>query len=476
MAALPAPAPPRSPALKKSELLSTVDAKITEFRQEISASFDRRVNSVLDQIVELKASLPAPTNSAEDEAIKALVTKFEAQLQSTNSWKGDVEQAIVSLRSDVSTCVAAREARDARAVSPSSRPTTPTPLEHQAQAQDSPTFSDAPPIQTLASFSSPTSSRVGSPAPTFRNDSPALGSASTRRSPRKFALNSSLPALALPSHMVAHASPARSLRGRGSPAPTVQPESPSRPTISSIGKHARCSDASDLSVAIETVRSPPSAPTSVAVSASREGGHIRKRMRVSKGSIVDHEDDVAGDSSFASAEDGEAWFEERSQLLDEGASSFLEGGRDFIVQTKTGDEPSAHLSISAAPSTSDPSFFSFGAAPLLPHSPAPSGARKSLPMASLPFPIVSPFAAPRTSKSVHGTPASAARKQLFGQDLSNKRVPVPPTPPAAKTLYGSERVMFGDGDEDVLEGSRFEDVGEVSPRKPSWGAGLFGRA
>lgn len=466
VAAIPAPLPPRSPALKKAEVLSIVDTKISEFRAEMVDSLDQRVTSVAEQVAELKAALPAALDVAESESIKMLVSRFESQLLSTNSWKAGLEQAIDSLRTDVSSRVAALEALpvQAAALSPSaSISTNASPVvKTPTAAPASPTFSDAPPTQTLGSFCSPPSSHIGTPAPASRVASPAPTS---RRSPRKIPSSSNLPVLALPSHMVAHVSPARSPR-RASPAP-AQPQSPARPTAT-LGKHARCSDASDLSVAVEAVRSPPAAEmgslASVMASASKEGGHIRKRMRVSNGSVVEEqEDDERADSTFQSAESS----------FDEGvsASFAISGSRDFVVETKTGEEAPA-----ARPAVSDPSFFSFGA---VPNSPAPiaAAARKSLPMAALPFPLVSPFTASRSSKSAHGTPMrpNSARK-FFGDASNSQRMPVPPTPPASKTLYGSERQVFGDGgeEEDLEASGRFEDVGEASPRKPLWGSGIFG--
>lgn len=415
-----------------------------------------RFSSVEQQLSELKDSLPlAPEEDSE--AIQQLQAQVEADLESTKAWKSTLEGSIASLRTDVTTRLDALEYAG--------------PTETIVAQDASPTPSDAPPTQTLASFSSPTpASRAATPAST-RVASPAVvpSPATRRASPRKPTSGYSTPALALPSHMVAHISPARPKSPRMSVSTPVAaaPASPARPSTATLGKHARYSDASDLSVGVEMIKSPP-AVEGVSASAMKEGGHIRKRMRVSEGSVVDHGDE---ESSFGDDED------------EVEASLMYESRRDFVVQTKTGDEPPVPLSFaSAGASISDPSFFSLPSPSASRPQSAPGSSRKFLPMTALPFPLVSPFAGSRVSKSVHGTPATTSASTFsFGNDASNTRRGVPPTPPAAKTLYGTER-LYSDGENDG-EGSRFEDVaqelggtpGKWGGRPQSWGGfGVFG--
>lgn len=443
-----------------------------------SDNADARLSSVEKQIKELGKDVFSKTSSE--------MARLRETLQKQGEEFRQYREATESKLDMLCKCTAALSSltpAPQQAIAAPARPVAST------AAPASPAFSDAPPTRTLASFSSPSSPRVMTPVASARMASPApVLALSSRRSPRKVSSNGNIPALALPSHMVQRVSPAKSparaqqqQQQQQVATPQPQPASPARPVIASLGKHARESNASDLSVTMQPVRATPSPRQSSArdleVSASKDSGHIRKRARVSEASALGDEDQDDHDS-FASVE-GDTTFDEASQMLD-GEASFVRSRQDYIVATKTGDEVPRPVSLSAkkAPATFDPSFFA--TAPSLgtsfaPRSPSAGGAsRKSLPMVSLPFPLVSPFNASRTARSVHGTPATTRGALGDASNAFRTSTMVPPTPPAVKTMYGTERL--GD-DADEEEGSRFDDFGgaDLTSSRKSSGAwsGLF---
>ncbi|GJN88633.1 hypothetical protein Rhopal_001599-T1 [Rhodotorula paludigena] len=446
-----------------------------------------------------------------------------------------------------------------------------TPAQHAAASEKgaqqtravsfaSPTLSDAPPTQSLVSFSSPAASPVQHATPRPRS---SVGS----RKATPFKLGSaaldtptsgSAPASALPSHMIAMAASAarRSPRAASSTAQlsdsTAEPLSPIPPVSgASLGKHARYSDASDVSIGLQAVASPElermvqgtpgkdlagaegffTAPNSVRklvaddVRAEEKDGHARKRIRVSsgahststmidRGELVDEEDEEEPIDSFT-AEVGAA--QESVEEQEEGEDD--DEVRDYLVRTKTGDSPA-----SAPKASHDPSFFASLAtqsparrattvssanenAPLAASASGVVTGRKSLPLSTLPFPIVSPFRASgsTTARKVPASAGKATVKTFFGADAANRPAAaspgaglfasatkrarsgtvstprVPPTPPAARTLFGTELGGFGD---EAQEGARFGEgegtLGDemVSPVKGGWKwkRGAFGAA
>lgn len=208
---------------------------------------------------------------------------------------------------------------------------------------------------------------------------------------------------------------------------------------------------------------------------AREGDvRLSKRVRVSSamssGTVVDKgEEEVStGEDELEEVEEPTGSFAHDQDELDPDARSEADAEvRDYLVATKTGDSPTtarkpaaagASALHSPAVSVHDPSFFASAAsspaaprtslAPArrtstfsftfsaadenVPGSPAVSTAaaasssRKSLPLAALPFPIVSPFrAAPSPAMSARkATPGTGARKatmaSFFGGDAANR--------------------------------------------------------
>ncbi|GAA5957628.1 hypothetical protein JCM3765_001460 [Sporobolomyces pararoseus] len=394
----------------------------------------------------------------------------------------------------------------------------------------SPTLSDAPPTRSLVSFDSP----VGSPGPQVQS-TPRRASfapvASHKATPFRFGSTTSAaptPVSALPPHMVNNTfrnSP-RSPRSSGASAPThsIQPESPAAPVPNaSLGKRARDSDASNLSVGLETVVSPardgetPGRPTpgffSAPTSTRKEDGHSRKKLRMSiRGDDDTFEDSMHGGVGVLAP--GQEEEEDDDDEDDPEIENSNDSVRDYLMPTKTGESPTTTFRPAASVSTSDPSFFS---APVSPARSTPgrrsvgqinenqrpsSNAvpRKSLPVSNLPFPLVSPFANKTRPMTSFGTPATTTLGNLSNQHFttllkstsksaskastasssSKQRLLPPRTPPASRTLFGTERFPFSDGFE---EESKFDDDFETAEEdntesEQTWsrfGGGAFSR-
>ncbi|GAA5952021.1 hypothetical protein JCM8115_005307 [Rhodotorula mucilaginosa] len=380
----------------------------------------------------------------------------------------------------------------------------------------SPTGSDAPPTQTLISFSSPAVTPLS-----------ANIAAESRPSTFKPAVQSGTPGpRALPSHMLAAATSATRRTPRAAFSAS-QPESPvPLPSNASLGKHGRSSDASDLSVVVDDIASLDgtpdrsgggfhTAPSSVARIDPTSHAHKRLRMSASRATAADEVEPTRGAASSDENEDDD---EDESEA------------REYTVRTKTGSSPIVTTGgLRSASITRDPSFFA--SRPVSPsarparsrassvasntdQNVAPSqagGNRKSLPLSALPFPIVSPYRR-AVSKSSAPTPSVASKSQLpgslfggptnaatpntrgksgFGDFFSGldsvnraeasrqtslfttsnsstrKANLPPPTPPASRTLFGTE----------VADNGRFGDAGaeadeeeeDDSPRL-RWGA------
>ncbi|GAA6062357.1 hypothetical protein JCM10212_005699 [Sporobolomyces blumeae] len=404
----------------------------------------------------------------------------------------------------------------------------------------SPSMSDAPPTTSLFSFYS---SPRGSPAPSgsTRPQSISLDSTSRRAESRQSgAGRTSTPRLsALPAHLSRNFP--RTHPADGSPAPSTilastalprAPESPVAPVPNAfLGKRSRDSDASNLSVGLETIVSPPSQtnPSSslfsdsvrpMPSSAKKSDGHSRKRLRMSMAAEDDDDTFTVGDdeeeqyktSTEGSELDGgdHRDDDEDEDEPDSDVEDSNDSVRDYLMPTKTGDSPSTTLKPASAVPTSDPSFFSIPVSPSrstpgrrsnsgVDENVAPSvvtstpGPRKSLPLAALPFPLVSPFAKDRSAPKKSGTRGtttafgSSTNTQRFSTTLSrsahasigppsSKRSIPPPTPDAPRTLFGTESFPFSDGfDEESRDGqsSRYDDgfataEEDVTERDDTW--------
>lgn len=470
--------------------------------------------------------------------VEQLNGKADRQALLLEEYRQSTDARLQALKAELTSMISMRPSSQLDATSESKRAdqqTSSAASDHtQGPLPGSPAMSDAPPTNTLASFSSPAPSpRVSTPLAQRPIASPASALGLSRRSPRKELHAGTGVAIALPSHIAPlEASSASARRSSISQGSHTLPASPAQPSSASLGKHARESNASDVSVALAPVCA--GTPTLRAITgsrgavtpASKNAGHARKRARVSEAVVyqrVDDDDDNdevyvdGGDEteldSFATVEEGaETTFDEASSVLggEDGPEQEQEQDavesttrQDYIVKTKTGDEErvirSTPFSASkrALTSTFDPSFF----AAIPARSPsAGGGSRKSLPVTALPFPLTaSPFKSGANTgrKSVHGTPAGPhstvkATTRALGDASNSFRAGFPssglfggdgvvPTPPAGKTLYGTERATREQGQSgprfsEAGPGIRFEDAHqdlEGSPRKrhQAWARG-----
>ncbi|GAA5885292.1 hypothetical protein JCM6882_009556 [Rhodosporidiobolus microsporus] len=635
-------AAPRSPALKKADVVSLIDRKIAEHRQAMSAELEKRFEGVAEQLAAVEENVEA-NKAAQDEGVETMRSQIIAELESVVATKDAIEKSVDSLRSDLTSRLSALETKPTASVLSAAPEAVASPRSRKVSFAD-PMDEDAPPTRSV-SFSSPSSPAITPVQSSTPRRSSLAPVGSRKATPFKLTLpdagSSSTPASSLPSHMLATAASAakRSPRSPRASAPAavqqVEPQSPAGPPPKpTIGKRARDSDASELSVELAALDSPVAevarsrtttdsssgSSTANVVSPGRrlseilasvsgsarkdDGHHARKRLRVSSGTIIDHgsdaeeealpSEDEEGDEDFqdsfeGSEEQTETSFEEEGEEDDEVAEE--DSVREYLVALKTGEEeptaikPAPRASSTGSVSVHDPSFFA--AAPVSPArratldgpsstkentalppltAAAPSSARKSLPMASLPCPIVSPYAASKTPKVPSSASASApnsvkkptpAPAFSFGtpSTIANRRITIGPaassasarkatpaarqapysatpakrastfstgaggsarkptpsargmaTPPAARTLFGSERLTTAppsssgrsaatstartayEAEEDEEDGdgeSRFGDDGFASaltsPQKAGggWGAmgvGAFGRA
>ncbi|KAK4705846.1 hypothetical protein P7C70_g342, partial [Phenoliferia sp. Uapishka_3] len=383
-------------------------------------------------------------------------------------------------------------------------------------SQSVPTISPVSPPHSSTSTSIPIASLPGSVSSSSCgiNNGPAP---SRRSSPRK---SGAAPNIALPTHMLRAATPS-SLRGSSSLAVTapaaIMPASPLQRARPSLGKHARSYDTdddSDASFNALATTSPPSGTTpgrrpvsDMPRSAAKDGSvaHARKRFRMSEyegarsGTSEEphqsEEDEDDDDDEEASREEGETTIDDSRfaddslamQTANEASLSVVE--EEYFVSVKSGDDSSASVDpfslpsisdpdSSFLPSTSDPSFFATASPSFAPRPAANinTTARKSMPMTSLPFPLVSVFAK---------SPSTAAAPRTSLANFENRRATllrVPATPQASKTLYGSESMVSemqdANYENEPVAGSGSEDdelpaCGSNKPPARGWGAGLW---
>ncbi|BGP53986.1 hypothetical protein JCM8202v2_001558 [Rhodotorula sphaerocarpa] len=359
---------------------------------------------------------------------------------------------------------------------------------------------DAPPVQTLISFSSPAASLRDHLSPA---SSGAAIDAEASSKIAAFARTTSR--LALPAHLASRPSSVarRTPRAATAVLTETQPDSPAAPQPNaSLGKHARDSDASDLLLA-----GGPAPPAPTRTPERSENGFITAPSSATRAApqlAEAHVDKRARKSASRPAESTQQAPEEHAPDHDEEQVDVLPSDeRDYYVRTKTGSSP-------ATTAVRDPSFFA--PRPASPSTRSPysrarmssssalacgadenvqPGARKSLPTMSLPFPLVSPYraggagqksgptagttpggtvrhaplfggaqarTAPRPVKASLGDffsgldrldPSESSRRSSLFCASNDPASQAPPTPAAARTLFGTE----------YADGNRFGDAG-----------------
>ncbi|KAK4057969.1 hypothetical protein OIO90_001188 [Microbotryomycetes sp. JL221] len=509
-----------SPGLKQLEVHQIVDEAVDVVRQELSKRWQQETLTRLDALEQRVMQ-----DDKRDEQHRLKVTQEQ---DGVTQWRQLVEQRLVAIEQQVKNSASATTTTNVPAVSenvPASSTRVQAITSEVAVRQPCPALSDAPPVESLLNDSPSlphTHVRAFTAAHAVVSERATLATAgpgSTRKRP----VTETVASLALPRHMAAYVSPVKAT----STVEQVRPASSEPSATRTIGKHARDSDASELSVNVETVENSQAINDLVVSPTKSSGGHSRKRLRISSVSVF--EDEENQDHNDKSTDEAESNYETTTEMLSTTTNGhneniFTYDSGDYVVKTKMGDdeddenEHSRSRSGSAVKSRSsiaDPTFFSTGT--MMSTTPGRSsngGPRKSLPLSSLPFPLVSPFA---TSRSVNNdehdltkTPGSVSRKSSFGpmttfgsskrksmlNSASSKKqrrcrslAPAPATPPAYRTLYGTERGFQDNSnnqvetDEDDIFGNKsrahnmFQEFGEapVSVRKSmTWGGGLFG--
>ncbi|BGO89526.1 hypothetical protein NBRC10512_003987 [Rhodotorula toruloides] len=501
------------PKISRSQVIELIDSSIAAHREEVQKELEQ-------QLQELKEQQAAVTGDVE--AIGTRVGGLEATANGMASTLDDQKQtlegSIDALRRDVmSRFDSFAQTQPTLASSAEKMPVNESRPRQIAFA--SPTLSDAPPTETLISFSSPVASFANADITPRRRPSVTSRKATPFRIAIPAADAADSPALALPSHMIAAAaSAARRNPRQPASTPGPEPRSPVGPAPPpSLGKRSRNSDISDLSIEVEAVvaaaeskdtnTSPDylsgffTAPTS----AKKEDGHSRKRLRIVE--PEEDEDDEVLDSFGQQTKEIQALATEKG----EDDESDEEEVREYLVKTKTGDSPSpvkqrrssihdpdffAGLAPSPAARRSLPTDVSENVAPLASPELANATARKSLPTPSLAFPLVSPGAKSHSFKTF-GTPSTtktaslfttsdkancspAPSTALFGSATKSRprarsstlsfsarkgrpaSLAAPPTPPAPRTLFGTERFDFGE-----------EAVGEAEEGASRFGEGVL---
>ncbi|GEM09589.1 proteophosphoglycan ppg4 [Rhodotorula toruloides] len=498
-------ATPSSPKISRSHVVQLIDSSIAAHRDEMQTELEQRFDASREQHVALQNDV-----NAIGTRLDSYGTTVGEVRSSLDDQKQTLQGSIDVLRRDLmSRLDTLAQAQPAPPAGPAKSPVA-EPRQRQITFA-SPTLSDAPPTETLISFSSPVAFSSGTDITPRRRPSVTSRKATPFRITTPAADAADSPASALPSHMIAAAASAARRNPRSTPGP--EPQSPVGPAPPpSLGKRSRDENVSDLSIEVEAVvaaaelREPNTSPDFLSgfftapTSAKKEDGHSRKRLRIVEPEEEDGEDEVV-DSFGQQTKDIQALTTE-TEGDDE---SDEEEVREYLVKTKTGDSPSP---VKRRSSIHDPDFFA-GLAPSPAARRSRSGGvnenvgslaspgpgttatgRSPLPTLSLAFPLVSPgskslsfksFGTPNTTKTSSSSLFAASDKanrspapvSLFGSasqsrprarsstlSLSARKgrpasLAAPPTPPAPRTLFGTERFDFDEEAGEVEEGSRF---------------------
>ncbi|GAA5848448.1 hypothetical protein JCM8547_004516 [Rhodosporidiobolus lusitaniae] len=473
----------RSPALSKADIIALVNSKLTEHRTSMAAELDKRFGAVSSGFARL------------EQATAAQKLQFEQNLR---TFRSEVDLTIETLRTDLTSRLDSLGKSKEKELEPTllAIPAEPAPTPRRKVSFGD---LDAPPTRSV-SFPSP-----GSPALASTPRRSSLVNTAVRKAtpfkpaaPVSVSASTATPASALPFHMLATAASAAKRSPRSSkiasPAPALEPQSPAgSPPKAAIGKRARESEASELSMEVAALDSPAAEARSrstsggsnssvvspgrrlseilAGVSASakkeKEGNeqHARKRQRVSTASapepVEQEESEEGDDEDFQDSFEGESSFDQE-EGEEEDEEVFV---RDYLVAVKTGDEQPTALKSkprSSAPPTStvavnDPSFFagvassttsrrvildpaSSSTSSSTKENTAPPLSRKSLPMASLPVAFVSPYASKISTTSIppkSPAPAPSTSTSSFSlgtpsSNAFNRRITIGPAASARK--------------------------------------------
>ncbi|GAA5889003.1 hypothetical protein JCM5296_002771 [Sporobolomyces johnsonii] len=373
----------RAPSLTEADIRALVKHQFAELQPKLQGPST--------QVTELGAGTEGVTETTNPKA--KVVEHLDEQAEVATSDQEGTEDAIEHCRTSFSrgpvVADASQEANTtAAAASPRSQP---------AVDLASPTPSDAPPIETLGSYSAPATPDQSTPLRASH-----LPAASHSPSPLKLAS-------ALPSHMVtlAVSEARRSPRASTSTASSVaDPASPA--LVSNLGKHRRDSEASNVSIDVERVtvtdpsRTGTTAPRGSFPSSLRStmgtDGHSRKKLKVSWDDEQRADDDEEPVDSLSKDDE-----KEQGSLEDNSEDDSMARPFPFLQRPAT-TTSSGILTPSAFANTSD----RYAGGGIFSDSTSP------------------PKSASKTTKVV-----------------------APPTPMAPRTLFGTERALSSFADEGV---------------------------
>lgn len=415
-----------------------------------SAALVLALDKHFHQTLPLPSSPPAPsvaentTSAHEPTALANLlttVTQLESDLALTRQELAAIRAEFAAFTVDLRPRLAALEADRSNTFLPLCAPPLPSTSTTLVQG--------VAPRHILVSSSVP-------PSPVANDDAPPTNSLVHSSSPVVPPSTSRLfsPLRAVPVVRTVNPSPRKGVTTLTfAPLP---PRSLVLPVPSSSSKRQRTSDISEPSPSLNTPVLSRNRLSPTKAAGTDEPSRKRSRMEDVGSSFYSE----MGDSTIGSVGGGE-----RGMIL---------GARDSIVRTKSGNE-------APAPSPHPTSFFSssVSSSSLVQRAAQSNSPRKSLPLASLPYPLISlppsnpkpladasnsPLPPPHSTLKFLPSPLRPSSSSLFLQKA-------PPTPLAAETLWGTERasLRFGDQGVDSPTVVSAGEGGRVSPFKARLG-------
>ncbi|GAA5879329.1 hypothetical protein JCM1840_006950 [Sporobolomyces johnsonii] len=374
----------RAPSLTEVDIRALVKHQFAELQPKLQGPST--------QVTELGAGTEGVTETTNSKA--KVVEHLDAQAEVATSAQEGTEDAIEHCRTSFSSGPVVADASQevnttAAASSPRSQP---------AVDLASPTPSDAPPIQTLGSYSAPATPDQSTPLRASH-----IPAASHSPSPLKLAS-------ALPSHMVAHAVSEARRTPHASTSTASSVADPASPAlVSNLGKHRRDSEASNVSIDVERVtvtgssRTGTTAPRGSFPSSLRStmdtDGHSRKKLKVSWDDEQRADDDEEPVDSLSKEDDEK----EQGSLEDDSEDDSI--ARPFPFPQRPATTTSSGILTPSAFANSSNRYAGGG--------------------------IFSNSTSP---------PKSASKLT---------KVAAPPTPMAPRTLFGTERALSSFADEGV---------------------------
>jgi hypothetical protein len=450
------PSPPAATSTlgDKSSILALVDERLSAHKQEILSALDARVKAVQDAIDATSAKTEAAQRDCRD--LKGLKDEAKKAFSDIDSWRTRIDKSVEETRSLAQTALASLPGspyRRNKRLSDSSN----NSAKGSAESEDTtPQITYTPGLPTETGLHEPavikptTPSSGGDDSVRGSPPSPFVAKLSTPRTTSSSSSHLDVPRPRRSEERHPTSTTSDTLLHSSSATSASQIE-----RVRLLGKHSRGSDASDTEAAISaaTVRE-GQRPIG-----RGGGGHARKRLRLSE--------------------------VEQGDLPDPPETPNHHRG-EYTVPLN--DEPSQRQTTTIA--TQGSSFF----ASTKPIPTSPVGRRKdSLPIASLPFPLFGHPSRPSSPAAGRlsaiggggGSDAASSTAVPVPPTTTDIRVPAilspsarrsriyeqvpPPTPPASRTLYGTELAFDSRfGDPEGVGSSSVTALAQSSPTKKPW--------